>query len=189
MTAAQLLAELTAQGFSLEACEDGIGVVPASRLTNAQFRAIRAHKAELLVLLRAGAPPTAQRTHPEKRRRKGKKRVAAPKAAVASGGHSGQPPCRPEPAPEAVSERKRPKPPLCQSCWQRGNPNCTACSLAYDSSLALGPDGVLYRVRPQTEEDRLDWRRCEVCHNPFQAPRFGSPNVCPECRNGMHRSR
>jgi hypothetical protein len=185
MTAAQLLAELTARGFSLEAREDGIGVVPASRLTETQFQAIRAHKADLLVLLRAGAPPTAQRTLPKKRRRNGKKRVVAPKAAVAPGRDSGQPPCRPGPAPEPVPERKRPKPPLCPSCWQRGDPNCTTCSLAYDSSLALGPDGVLYRVRPQTEEDRLSWRRCEVCHNPFQAPRFASPNVCSECRARM----
>jgi hypothetical protein len=36
-------------------------------------------------------------------------------------------------------------------------------------------------VRLQTEQDRMPWRRCEVCHNPFQAPLFGSPNVCPDC--------
>jgi len=186
MTAAQLLAKLTAQGFTLEACEDGIGVVPASRLTDAQFRAIRAHKAELLVLLRAAAPPNAPKAPCKKRRVKTKKPVEAP--AITPGGDSEQPTCNPGGAPKAIPERKRRKPPLCSTCWQLGYPNCRTCLLAYDSSLDLGPDGVLYRVRPQTEEDRLSWRRCEVCHSPFQAPQFGSPNVCPECLERKCRS-
>jgi hypothetical protein len=189
MTAAQLLAELTTQGFCLEACEDGIAVVPASQLTETQVQAIRRHKAELLVLLRVGSPPTAEEAPRNNRQEKAQKSVAAPKAAIVPSGDGGPPLCKPGPAPEAIPERTRPKPPLCSTCWQLGYPNCTPCSLAYDSSLALGPDGVLYRVRLQTEEDRLDWRRCEVCHDPFQAPRFGSPNVCPECRNRIHRSR
>jgi hypothetical protein len=35
MTATELLAELTQQGFCLDACDDGIGIKPASRLTDA----------------------------------------------------------------------------------------------------------------------------------------------------------
>jgi hypothetical protein len=136
----------------------------------------------LLALLRAGAPPTAQGTARKKRRRKAKKPVESPKEAVAPGGGDAQPPCKPGPVLEVIPERKRPKPRLCQSCWQLGYPNCPTCCLAYDSSLEPGPDGVLYRVRLQTEEDRLDWRRREVCGSPFQAPPIGSPNVCPECR-------
>ena len=182
MTAAQLLAELTAQGFSLVAREGGIGVIPARRLTQTQVRAIQKRKTELLALLRAGAPPKASRAPRKQRRAKAEKLVEVAKPAVRPGGNSEKAPCNPGGAPEAVPERKQPKPPLCPSCWQRGNPNCPPCLLAYDSSLQLGLDGVLYCVRPQSEKDRLPWRRCEICNNPFQAPIFGLPNVCPDCR-------
>src|SRR5262249_24885533 len=127
MTAAALLAELTAQGFCLDARNDRIGVVPASRLTNAQIQAIRKHKTELLPLLRAGAPPTAQRPARKKRQGKANMPVEAPKEAVAPGGHDAQLPCKPSPVPEVIPKHKRPKPPLCQSCRQRGSPNCPAC--------------------------------------------------------------
>jgi len=188
MTAAELLAKLIAQGFSLDVREDRIGVEPGSRLTKAQFRAIRRHKPELLQLLRAKVQAKAEEEPRKKRQVKSAKPSEAPQA-VEPTGDGGQPPSSNGPSSVAVPERKRPKPPLCSTCWQLGYPNCRTCCLAYDSSLELGPDGELYRVRLQTEEDRLDWRRCEVCHNPFQAPRYGSPNVCPECRNRVHRSR
>src|SRR5215468_10924407 len=100
MTAAQLLAKLTAQGFSLEACDDGIAVVPASRVTEAQIRAIRRHEAELLVLLRVGSPPTAEEAMRNNIRKKVRKPVAASKAAVVPSGDGGPPPCKPGPAPE-----------------------------------------------------------------------------------------
>ena len=50
MTAAELLAELIAQGFCLDVCDGGIGVVPVSQLTDAQIQAIRERKAELRLL-------------------------------------------------------------------------------------------------------------------------------------------
>jgi hypothetical protein len=55
MTAAELLADLTRQGFNLAPEGDGIGVRPARRLTEQQQEAIRAHKPALLTLL--AAPP------------------------------------------------------------------------------------------------------------------------------------
>jgi hypothetical protein len=181
MTAANLLADLTGQGFRLVVCDKGIGVIPGSRLTKAQLRAIQKHKAELLTLLRDGAPWKAQGPVRKRKRRKASEQVAAPKASEVPNGEGEQPSSKPEQPLERIPEQKPPKPPLCPRCRQRGEPNCTTCSLAYDSSLKLGEDGVLYRVRHQTEEDRLPWRRCEICCSPFQAPHF-SPNVCPDCR-------
>jgi hypothetical protein len=56
MTAPELLADLARQGFTLTREGDGIRVLPASRLTEADRRAIREHKPELLALLAAGRP-------------------------------------------------------------------------------------------------------------------------------------
>jgi hypothetical protein len=183
MKAAELLADLTARGFRLDASDDGVGVEPGSQLTKAQFRAIRKHKAELLTLLRAGAPPKAPGPVRKKKRRKASEGVAAPKASEVPNGEGEQPSSMPKPPLERIAEQKPPKARLCPQCWQCGYPNCRTCSLAYDSSLELGKDGFLYRGRHQTEQDRLPWRRCELCHDPFQAPLFGSPNVCPGCRD------
>jgi hypothetical protein len=56
MTAADLLADLTRQGFSLSAEGGGIRVTPASHLTAEQRKAIQAHKPALLALLPRTAP-------------------------------------------------------------------------------------------------------------------------------------
>src|SRR5262249_5694900 len=75
MTAPELLAELTAQGFCLDVRDDGIGMEPASQLTDAQIQAIREHKVELRILLRGEPAPKAQVTAPNKTKRKPRKRV------------------------------------------------------------------------------------------------------------------
>jgi hypothetical protein len=51
VTAAELLADLTRQGFTLARAGEGIRVTPTSRLTAEQRRAIVAHKPALLALL------------------------------------------------------------------------------------------------------------------------------------------
>jgi hypothetical protein len=64
VTAADLLAGLTRQGFTFAPEGDGIRVTPASRLTEADRQAIRANKAELLAMLvsvpTAATPPLAR---------------------------------------------------------------------------------------------------------------------------------
>jgi DNA polymerase len=52
-TAETLLADLTARGFAFTAERGGLGVRPASQLSDADRTAVRAHKAELLALLTA----------------------------------------------------------------------------------------------------------------------------------------
>jgi TubC N-terminal docking domain len=51
VTAAELLADLTCQGFRLTREDDGISVRPASRLTGELRQAIRTHRPALLALL------------------------------------------------------------------------------------------------------------------------------------------
>ena len=239
MKAAELLADLRGQGFCLDACDDGIAVDPASRLTNAQIQAIREQKEELLALLRAGAPATAEGTTRKKRRGKTQKRVAAKKPVVRPMAKSERPPAgdgKPEPRKRCVADavqaeappawtptcpmcglpppgsptclrckglaeleaarRARshtrttspndgiPNVPLCSQCWSLGYASCAECQLAHDPTLQW--DGyILCQVRAKTEVERSwSWRRCDVCYDPFQGPRFGIPNLCPTCRAG-----
>jgi hypothetical protein len=98
VTAASLLAELIRQGFRLDASDDGIGVVPASKLTDALRWAIREHKTELLVLLRRDVPPTGQVPAPKRKQRTSRKRAAVPKASVQPNGQGERLP----PAPKAA---------------------------------------------------------------------------------------
>jgi hypothetical protein len=60
MTAAELLADLEGQGFTLTPVGRGIEVSPISQLSPAQRQAILAHKRELLQLLRPPLPPWDQ---------------------------------------------------------------------------------------------------------------------------------
>jgi hypothetical protein len=92
MIAAELLADLTAQGFCLDVCEDGIGVVPASRLTEAQIQAIREHKAELLTLISNGAPSSPELTALKRKQRKSRKCVSVPNASAQPNGDGPQTP-------------------------------------------------------------------------------------------------
>jgi hypothetical protein len=92
MIAAELLADLTAQGFCLDVCEDGVGVVPASRLTEAQIQAIREHKAELLTLISNGAPSSPELTALKRKQRKSRKRVSVPNASAQPNGDGPQSP-------------------------------------------------------------------------------------------------
>jgi len=56
-TAATLIADLRARGLVIEAVSDRLKITPPGVLTDADRAALRAHKAELLTLLRApGAP-------------------------------------------------------------------------------------------------------------------------------------
>ena len=96
MTAPELLAESTAQGFCLDVCDEGIGIEPASKLTDAQPQAVREHKVELRILIRGEPSPEAQVTATEKRKRKLRKRVA--KTAVQKVRHEEQPPTIPQAA-------------------------------------------------------------------------------------------
>src|SRR5262249_576513 len=90
MTAAELLAELTARGFRLDVCAEGIGVVPASQLTAAQIQAIRERKPELLVLLGAEASPAVQVTATKEKGRGWGKRCSG--SEVPPNGERGQMP-------------------------------------------------------------------------------------------------
>jgi hypothetical protein len=242
MTAAELFAELTAQGFCLEVCDAGIGIDPASRLTDVQIQAIREHKPQLIVLLRGEPPPSAKQPQPEKPCRKKPKRVARSKATVGTDGvqppahgdtgadnaTSGRrtvpapavfkaeaawiPPCPmcgspPPGSPNCLrckgraelerTRETRPKPPeydipnypLCQRCWSKGYAACGPCQGAHNPALRDWEGSQnqwgFPNLRPLTaEEQSWSWRRCEVCFNPFQGPRYGIPNVCPTCRAG-----
>lgn len=131
MTAAELLDDLTGRGFRLEACDDGIGVVPASRLIDTQIEAIREHKTELLVLLRSGAPPAVQKTASKRKQRKTRKRVAVPKNLVQPIGQGEEPSAASDAAippvetealpspidPSAPSEAVQPR--ECRRCGER----------------------------------------------------------------------
>jgi hypothetical protein len=255
MTAAELLANLTGQGFRLVARDDGIGVKPGSRLTEAQIRAIRNHKAELLALLRAGVPSKAPKARQRKKQTKAQKRVAEPKAGARPNENRGQPaasskgalPAQEEPneekpelrkpsAADSVHTERRaevptawtslcpmcqlpppgfptclrcngvaelesarrtrskalarlpvdgiPNSPLCPTCSSLGYASCADCLLAHDPTL-VRDDSMIRHVRARTaEESSWTWRRCEVCFDPFQGPRFGIPNMCPTCRAG-----
>jgi hypothetical protein len=55
MSPAEFLAELARLGFTLTQEGAGIRITPADRLTEDLRRTIRAHKADLLALLRTGA--------------------------------------------------------------------------------------------------------------------------------------
>jgi hypothetical protein len=55
MTASAVLSALRDRGFELTVIDDGVRVTPASRLTDADRAALRAHKAALVALL---SPPT-----------------------------------------------------------------------------------------------------------------------------------
>jgi hypothetical protein len=82
------------------------------------------------------------------------------------------------PEPAASPKPESPRLRLCERCRQLGYAACQECALASDPGLELR-GGHLIQVRPPTD---LQWRRCEVCHDCFLAPRYGVPNVCPECR-------
>jgi hypothetical protein len=89
VTAAELLADLTREGFSLVPEGDGIRVTPVSRLTPTARQAIAAHKPALLALL--AAPPRGMPTfvwdQAEAERLLGEVRgaIARVEAAVAAG--------------------------------------------------------------------------------------------------------
>jgi hypothetical protein len=108
MTAAELLAQLKTQGFLLEVCDEGIGIEPASKLTDIQIRAIRVHKPKLMVLLSGEPPPKVQVTAPEKR----KPRKRGAKTPAQTDSHEEPPPTAPQAAlpPAAIGAVRSPEP-------------------------------------------------------------------------------
>jgi hypothetical protein len=145
LTAALLLADLTRQGFRLDACDDGIGVVPASKLTDAQRLEIRENKDELLALLRAGKPSTAK-----VRARRRKTRAALPKPA---------PQCGPLPAPKPPPR----EPTLCAKCRPYGYPFlCQQCELDNDPGLELIGSFLFRTRRSVMVEPGFPWFRILV---------------------------
>jgi hypothetical protein len=63
VTAEVIIADLGQRGIRLTPAGDGIAVEPASRLTDADRQAIRAHKVELLTLLRVQAGANGGKGH------------------------------------------------------------------------------------------------------------------------------
>ena len=59
MSATRILADLTAQGFTLAVTGERLTVAPASRLSSASRALIQAHKAELIAALSRPAPAVA----------------------------------------------------------------------------------------------------------------------------------
>jgi hypothetical protein len=139
MTAAELLADLKRRGFRLELDDDGIAVIPFSRLTKTLHRQIRENKSELTDLLDAEA-----------------------QAAQAAEAHVKPP----EPVPVPVVEKApvpKPKPRepiLCDRCRLFGYPRCQECDLANDPGLVRSIEGFLLRTKPSTPIDpRYPWFR------------------------------
>jgi hypothetical protein len=82
------------------------------------------------------------------------------------------------PVLEPIPKPKPQRPRLCALCRMYGYPCCVRCEMVTDPGLQI-INGWLRYVRPPTEDQ---WRRCERCNDCFLAPRYGVPNVCPECR-------
>src|SRR5262249_30237258 len=145
---------------------NGIGIEPASKLNDAQTQAIRQHKTELMVLLRGEPPPTAQELQPENPRRKKLKRVARPKAAVATdfvqkatlpeaNPTSGQP-TAPVQAVRKAEVAWTPPCPMC-SLPPPGSPNCLRCKGRAELERAR-------KARPKAAEDDIpNYPLCQRC--------------------------
>jgi hypothetical protein len=145
MIAASLLDGLTRLGFRVSACDGGIAVTPARKLTAAMCQAILDNKEGLLALLCPAKPPSTPVTTPEVETPQPQlesvpRPIAKPEAKTPPPRHETTPRPGPVPVPEA------PKPVLCPRCRQKGYPDCVKCLLASDPGLELGPDGVLYRT-------------------------------------------
>jgi hypothetical protein len=152
MTAAELLADLTGQAFCLDLYDEGIGIEPASRLSDAQIQAIREHKPELMILLRGDMPPSVPVTASKSKKRKTRKRVA--KAPVQMAEEQPPPTSQAPPPPAEAAAVPSPEPveppapsvsvertacracgspvfnPNEEKCWHCGNPRAAPVVLA-----------------------------------------------------------
>jgi hypothetical protein len=175
LTANELLADLTRQGFRLDACEDRVGVEPASKLTESQRQPIRESKEELLALLK---PATKPRSQPPRRRKS--RIVHTPRSNT-------------ELSVREISAKPGPadQPKLCLRCRAFGYAICRECALQSEPGLVLGRDGVIYRVRIPPEPVVKGWHRCEVCGEPYEgvSPPFGRQKLCPKCFQSSKLSR
>jgi hypothetical protein len=138
MTAAELLADLTAQGFRLEVCEDRIAIEPGSKVTDALIHGIREHKEELRILIHGEPLPKAQVTAPEKAKRKSRKRVTEAPAQTReeqAPAPSAAAPCV-EVAASPVAVPPAPEPTVCRRCgatlfrgcgWNPKDGRCPQC--------------------------------------------------------------
>ena len=168
-----MLAELTRQGFRLDACEGTIGVEPASKLTDSLRQAIRENIGKLLELLKPATKARIRRPRSRKPRDAGPSKWAAALVQQISG--------KSNPADQLSK--------LCPRCRGIGHAMCRECTLRSEPGLVLGRDGVIYRVSPAPQPVIKGWHRCEECNEPYQGvfPPFGTAKVCPKCTKPSKR--
>ena len=139
MSAATLMAELTDQGFRLDAGVKGIRVSPAHKLTNSLRKTIQENREGLLALIAGKEPEPAL---PDDR---ALEEPTKPIEAV------------PRQSPKPTAKESTPKPVLCVTCRCHGYPTCVRCALANDPGLAL-ENGYIFKVRHSTPYDpRVPW--------------------------------